>query len=124
MGLDCAGAQVGPVHVVGRFMMCNDHTKQAGPFARDGEQGWTGLLHHDLVAAHADGRVCRQQELKDRLLLLCELDSTVDNASSTTNDPGHASSVFLSAAERARSRGSRSSRGIFLYNSRFWSFLV
>ena len=73
MGLDCAGAQVGPVHVVGRRMMCNDHTKQAGPFARDGEQGWTGLLHHDLVAAHADGKVCRQQELKDRLLLLCEL---------------------------------------------------
>ena len=84
-------------------MMFNDHTKQAGPLARDGEEHWAGFLHHDLVAAHADGRVCQQQELKDRLLLLCEFDSTADNASSTTNDPGHATSVFLSAAERARS---------------------
>ena len=68
-------------------MMFSDHTKQAGPLARDGEEHWAGFLHHDLVAAHADGWVCQQQELKDRLLLLCELDSTADNASSTTNDP-------------------------------------
>ena len=104
MRLDCRGAKVASLHAIGRAMMCSDHDKQAGPFARDGEQGLTGLLHHHSAGQHAGGRVWHQQETKDGLLLLCELDSTADNASSTANDPGHASSVFLSAAERARSQ--------------------
>ena len=35
---------------VGRGMIFYDHTKQAGPLARNGEEHWAGFLHHDLVA--------------------------------------------------------------------------
>ena len=45
-----------------------------------------------------------QQETKDGLLLLCELDSTADKKLRTTTDVGRAKIGFSSAAERARSR--------------------
>ena len=107
MRLDCRRAKVAPLHAIGRAMMCSDHDKQAGPFARDGEQGWTGLHHHHLAGRHAGGRVWHQQETKARFARPSELGSTRDKKLNHTTDVAVVEIGFLSVAERARSRTSR-----------------
>ena len=101
---DCRGAKVASLDAIGRGMMCSDHAKQAGPFASDGEQGWTGLLHHHLARRHAGGGVWHQQETKARCSRPSELGSTRDKKLNHTTDVAVVQIGFLSVAERARSR--------------------
>ena len=68
--------------------------------SRDGQVFIIIILQAGMPAVKR--RVWHQQETKAQVLLLCELDSTAENASTTTNDPGRGTSVFSSSAERAR----------------------